>query len=88
VSDFRDIETARVRRDAIRRLIAFLATGRSPNEIGKRVMVLDFLLAPPEAAKQKDLARRLGVSKQRASAAIDFLREKIAALSHDSESDY
>ncbi len=67
-------------------LIRVLAEPGDLEQIAKRVLILKFLLSADEEKRQRDLAERLGVSKQRASAAVDFLRGKLSEITSGSES--
>jgi hypothetical protein len=82
VSTLTEIEARRIRHDTIRRTISFLArAAKSPRRVGLRVMLLDYVLTDSEGrGKQKELARRLGLSEGRASKAIADLSASLAAL--------
>ena len=81
--DLAEIKLARVRHETIRSLVAFLARGSSSAQrVGKRVLLLDFMLRAGEEdrEKQKVLARRLGISEARVSARISDLARSLESL--------
>ncbi len=49
------------------------------HEAGRRALVLAFLLEPSRFNGQQDLARRLGVSKGRASQVLNHIRRRFPA---------
>jgi Trp operon repressor len=81
-----DSDEARIRQETIRRLFDFLVRHSArPEQVGARVLELAYLLHCREVGcrSQKELARRLGVSEARVSAAIKSIRKEIAELFGD-----
>jgi hypothetical protein len=77
VTTWEQIQERRIRLAERRRLLEFLChNARTPARIGRRVLLLEFLYrADTESKKQKDLARSLGISAARASAALSELAQ-------------
>jgi Trp operon repressor len=83
VTTLGDIEKRRERFEAYARLIRWLSRRGSAEEVGRRVLILDYALRS-DRESHRALAERLGVSRPRVTRALNTLREQVTTLLADS----
>jgi hypothetical protein len=72
-----EIVIAAIEARAVRDVLALLVKGRAIGEVGKRALLLAWLMDPALVGKtQRDLARRMGVTEGRASQMLKAIRSK------------
>ena len=77
-----EIQGSRHRREIISRLLGWTVQGStSPEQIGRRLLLLAFIIRAPEApASQRELARRLKVSEAAVSKQVKRFRAVLAGM--------
>jgi hypothetical protein len=59
--------------------MAMLARGGTAQEVGRRCLLLCYIIAPDLIGTQRELARRLGVTEGRASQMLKAVRRNLGA---------
>jgi len=74
-------EESRLRREVTLRLVQFLAAHKAGTEqVGRRVVLLSYLLHVCDCKTQRDLAKRLGVTPARVSQALNAIKREFSML--------
>lgn len=69
---------AALRLKATRDVLALLADSKTDREAGRKALLLAFMLDPALIGRQRELARRMGVTEGRASQMLKSLRRSLA----------
>ena len=77
----KEILLAAVRLDATREALALLTKDGSDKDIGRRTLLLAYVLDPSLIGTQRQLARRLGVTEGRGSQMLKVLRRHFSSNS-------
>jgi hypothetical protein len=73
-------DETRIRREAMFQLLGVLCERGSAKTIGRKCLTLAYILQAGDEKTHQDLARRLGVSRQAASAKVAKLRRGMGRL--------
>ena len=77
MNDLREIEFRRERLKGMKAMVDWLASRGDSQAIGRRVRIFHGLF---NDHRQSDIARELGISRQRVSTLVDIMRKEVAEM--------
>ncbi len=76
-----EADAARLRQETLCRFLAFITAKKDARQVGRRVLLLAFLLRVGDCRTQRALARRLKVTEGAISQKLKSLKREFARLS-------